>query len=321
MTKTTPPPEIARLQALAPGSTWRHDPRLELQSIDVKSSIALQVRDKPIDQPTVARYAEALEAGDVFPPIVVREITGPRGTKRLSLGGLHRIQAHHAAGRSTIDAWVVTVDDDLVALEVAYHDNAHHGLSPTSSERIGHALRLMAAGRTQTQAARIVGITAPTIASHRSRSAVAERAHRLGVATDLDRIASSSRAALVSIKDDRLFTTVVETVAKERIPNAAIGPLVGNLNAQPTLAAQRKVLADHVRHNRATINASRGRGNPSRAPRMMAATAMSTLSALTPAAVVDDCRTAFDRQQLAKAAMAAARQLKTIHDLANRTPR
>lgn len=318
MTRTTPP-EIARLQALAPDSTWRHEPRLALDSIDLKASIALQVRDKPIDSPTVARYAEALTAGDTFPPIVVREAAGGRGRpKRLSLGGLHRIRAHQAAGRATIDAWVVTVDDDLVALEVAYHDNAHHGLAPTSSERIAHALRLMAAGRTQTQAARIVGITAPSIASHRNRSAVAERAHRLGVAHELDRIASSARASLASIKDDRLFTAVVETVVKERIPNAAIGPLVGNLNAQPSLTAQRRVLSDHARHNRATINASRGRGNPSRSPRMMASTAMSTLTALDPRAIVDDCATAYDRQQLAKAAMAAARQLKTIHDLAKK---
>lgn len=308
----TPPPEIARLQELAPGSIWRHDPQLPLCSVDVKASIALQVRDKPIDAPTVARYAEALQAGDTFPPIVVREIS----TRHVSLGGLHRIQAHDAAGRSTIDAWVVTLDDDLVALEIAYHDNAHHGLAPSSSERVAHALRLMAAGRTQAEAARVVGITAPSLASHRNRLVVAERAHRLGVAADLDRIASSARASLASIKDDRLFTTVVETVVKERIPNSAVGPLVGNLNAQPTLTAQRRVLADHVRHNRAVIDGYRGRGNPSRRPRMMASTAISTLTALDARAVVDDCATRFDRDQLAKAAVAAARQLKTIHDLA-----
>lgn len=309
-----PPPEIARLQALTPGALWRHAPKLEISSIDLPASIALQVRDNPIDPTTVARYVDDLAAGDTFPPIVVRKLPA----KYISLGGLHRIRAHLDAGRPTIDAWIVTVDDDLQALEVAYHDNAHHGLAPTSSERIAHALRLIAAGRTQAQAARVVGVTAPSLAAHRNRIAVAERADRLGLARQLDRVASYTRASFASIKDDRLFTAVVETVVRERLPNSAVGPLVGDLNAQPTLTAARKVLNDHVRTHRSTAGAARGRGNPSRNPRMMATTAMSTLRALSAHDVVAACGSTYDRQQLAKAAMDTARQLKTIHDLIKR---
>lgn len=47
-------------------------------------------------QPTVDRYAEALAADEVFPPIVVEA-----KTNRL-LDGMHRLRAHRAAGRESI---------------------------------------------------------------------------------------------------------------------------------------------------------------------------------------------------------------------------
>jgi hypothetical protein len=74
MTRPTPPPEIARLMQLHPEATWRHEPDLPLAAIDLVASILNQVRFEPLDKATVDRYIAALEAGDQFPPIVVRNI-------------------------------------------------------------------------------------------------------------------------------------------------------------------------------------------------------------------------------------------------------
>lgn len=84
-------------------------------------------------QATVNRYAEAIEAGDQFPPIVLE-----RATNRL-LDGLHRLKAHSQALRTTIEAVFVDVPDGVPPKLYAASFSVKHG------DRIkGDELRLIA---------------------------------------------------------------------------------------------------------------------------------------------------------------------------------
>lgn len=84
-------------------------------------------------QATVNRYAEAIEAGDEFPPIVLERSTG-----RL-LDGLHRLKAHSQALRSSIEVAFVDVPEGVPAKLFAASFSVKHG------DRIkGEELRLVA---------------------------------------------------------------------------------------------------------------------------------------------------------------------------------
>lgn len=70
---------------------------------------------------TVARYVDALEAGDDFPPVVVEA-----GTMRL-LDGKHRVEAHRKAGRASIAVEERKVPDGMSARYFAATLSARHG--------------------------------------------------------------------------------------------------------------------------------------------------------------------------------------------------
>ena len=72
-------------------------------------------------QATVNRYAEALNAGDVFPPIVLE-----RSTNRL-LDGMHRWQAHKQALRDTIAATFSDVPEGVPPKLYAASLSTKHG--------------------------------------------------------------------------------------------------------------------------------------------------------------------------------------------------
>lgn len=72
-------------------------------------------------QATVNRYAEALNADEVFPPIVLE-----RDTRRL-LDGMHRWQAHKQALRDEIAVQFVDIPEDVPAKLYAASLSAKHG--------------------------------------------------------------------------------------------------------------------------------------------------------------------------------------------------
>lgn len=72
-------------------------------------------------QATVNRYAEAIEAGDEFPPIVLE-----KGTNRL-LDGMHRLQAHKQALKDSIAAVWMDIPEGVPAKLFAASLSAKHG--------------------------------------------------------------------------------------------------------------------------------------------------------------------------------------------------
>lgn len=84
---------------------------------------------------TIARYADALEAGAQFPPIILEE-----GTNRL-LDGKHRLEAHKNAGRGEIEAEWRKVPDGMTARYFAATLSAQHGdrLSNADIKKIAEA--------------------------------------------------------------------------------------------------------------------------------------------------------------------------------------
>lgn len=302
-----------------PGVTaTQHIAQLRLADIDLVASITNQSRFEPINEPTVERYVAALNDGAVFPAIIVRQVPGGRADgedQLVIIGGNHRGRAHLDAGRKTIEAFLVACDD-LTALEVAYGDNATHGLPPTENERLAHALVLVDRGRTAADAARTVGIDPQRVTRRLAAVGVDKRAGRCSCAPELLQVAEAVRPRLASLRDDRLFTKVVRTLATEDIPVVDALKMIGDLNAQPTIAAALDLLAVHVREHRAAPAIGRSVGRPSENPYLQLRTALGTLRHLNAADVVDHVRTHRELEELAQLCKDGARHLMAIDKLA-----
>lgn len=300
--------------------TWERDPQLELRRIDLIASITNQSRFEPIDTDTVDRYTAALADGATFPPILVRQVPSakPRGKPQLIiLGGNHRARAHIDHGHKTIDAYLV-VCDDLVALELAYADNATHGLPPTTAERLAHAATLIDRGRTPTEAARTVGIHEQRVYAHLQNRRTLERGARLGVTDDLTRMGVSATNRVGSLKDDRVFTKVARLATEHTWTQTTITKLVGDLNQQPHVADQMDYLQAFVAQQAAKPK-GRTVGRPPTNPYLQLLAALGTIRGLNPSDTLEHLRSARDRQDLHDKLLAGGRHLMAIDKLLQAT--
>lgn len=294
---------------------YEHHPQLDLRRIDLIASITNQVRTEPIDPDTVDRYVAALNDGATFPPILVRHIpaTGKGKPQLVILGGNHRARAHIDHGAKTIDAYLITCDD-LTALEIAFSDNATHGLPPTTAERLAHAATLVDRGRTPTEAARTVGIHEQRVYAHLQNRRTLERAARLGVTDDLKRMGTTATNRVGSLKDDRIFTKVAHLATEHAWPQSTVTKLVGDLNTQPDVASQQDYLRAFVAQQ---TSRPRGRsvGRPPTNPYLQLLQALGTIRGLNPSDTLEHVRGNRERQDLHDKLLAGARHLMAIDQL------
>ncbi len=106
---------------------------MTIQSIalsDIQDDGTTQMRVAGIDPSVVADYADAMEAGAVFPPIIVYH-----DSEQYWPGdGFHRIDAARRIGRETIDA-DIRDGGRRDALLLAASANAKHGLRRTQADK------------------------------------------------------------------------------------------------------------------------------------------------------------------------------------------
>lgn len=295
--------------------TWEHQAALELRRIDLIASITNQSRFEPIDQPTVDRYIAALDDGATFPAIVVRRIpTKSKAPDQLViLGGNHRARAHIDHGAKTIAAYVVDCDD-LVALEIAYADNATHGLPPTDAERIAHALVLIDRGRSISEAARTVGVSHNKIRARLNAHQSEQRAAKAGVSAEFSQLAESAQASLAAVKDTRVFVKLVRTIHHHGIGSgpAGVQRLVGGVNKLPDVAGQMDYINKYLSQAYAEKATSAPLGRPPTNPYLLLVGALGTIKGLNPVDVLDRCTTRRDRADLHDRIHDIARRLMAI---------
>ncbi|WP_198374060.1 ParB/RepB/Spo0J family partition protein [Neoroseomonas rubea] len=107
----------------------RHEPE-EIEVGEVIIDQRLQPRLQQNFQ-TIIRYKEALEDGVCFPPITVARIDG----LLLLVDGFHRLKAHSAAGKATIEAVILEGVTREEAFFEAVIANTQHGLGLTKEEK------------------------------------------------------------------------------------------------------------------------------------------------------------------------------------------
>ena len=90
----------------------------------------MQPRDKGLHRATVRRYSQAMEAGEVFPPILLARVNGAL----VLADGWHRLEAALGLGRWEVEAEIRVADSLAEARLWGYEANRKHGLPLTKAE-------------------------------------------------------------------------------------------------------------------------------------------------------------------------------------------
>jgi hypothetical protein len=109
-------------------------PPEELVTVSLASILSLpdmQPRVKGQDRAVVRRYRQAMDAGEVFPPILLAKVNDAL----LLVDGWHGLEAMLAIGLWQTDALVRVADSMAEARLWAYEANRKHGLPLTNAER------------------------------------------------------------------------------------------------------------------------------------------------------------------------------------------
>jgi hypothetical protein len=311
-TLTTTTPRLAELEDWLNEHhiAWELLEEVPVAAVDRDTGLTNQARLTPLNEDAVDRYAADMEAGAIFPPIVLNHVAGDTRTL-IPIGGNHRLAAAERAGRHHLAAYVLdNATPELVHL-LALEDNRRHGLPLTNEERMWHAVELHQSGRTLAEAAAICGTTVQALTRQLGANKATTRAIRL----DLDgvsRLSVTSRYMLNTLEDDRVFARALGLVVDGAVLASEITRLVSTLNQLET----RDAIQELSRMEAASVGRTRrGGGRPpsyGTAPRRRLLSDLDGILSIRPPAVLADCDTALDRQQVSNQIKAAARHLMAI---------
>jgi len=131
---------------------------IELDQIIVPQGMLPRVITGTV-QEKVQEYAEMLEQGVEFDPIVVWK----REDGYWIVDGMHRVEAHRRVGRTTIRAKLVELKDELEYRKEAIKANLKHGLPLMREERIILAQTLYKLGVSQVELQKLFGVSERTL--------------------------------------------------------------------------------------------------------------------------------------------------------------
>lgn len=265
----------AEARALHPSASPQIESRLDARRIDFTFEPNLrvdQIRDVEGNQvrliehraprEMVARYAEQLKRGAVFPAIVVND-------KHELIDGNTRLTAARSNDRSTIPAYVCHDVSALEARSLSVELNQTHGLSMTESE-----LRAFVSGAVQEGQsldakayARMTGVKASTLARWVAATHCRMRATREGVPPSrLQGVSDSVLAALNVAKLRSVFLATTELAIDARMPASQVTELVARANGAASeheglaiVAAAREARSDDVKAIAAGFRSSKRR--------------------------------------------------------------
>lgn len=206
--------------------------------IDTKRSRANQARRDAIVGDSVDRFAAAMKAGAVFPPIV----TFPASAKVVIIDGNNRHEAARKAGLEVIRGIVVadSTPSELIQL-LTVEANASHGVTPDLSWRLQQAFHLISIGFTDQQAAQAASVTTQAIMTQRKLQDADKRAKALRIAGFSD-LPATSRALMSVLKDEAVFFQACTTAVRTRMNSEEIRDMLRRIKKETSEQARIEVV-------------------------------------------------------------------------------
>lgn len=227
---------------------------VDLAKINRKQSRLNQARiDAPINEDQVLLYAEGMEHGDVFPPIVIHKV----GAEYVVMDGNHRVAAADLVGSTTIDSYVVKNASPAQLTSYIYEANSKHGLPTSMADRLRQAIYLVERGVPRAQAASRLKIPAGKLQAALDVYSAEQRFAKLGI-RKLDGLNQTAKRVLDSIRSDDVLKPAAMLVLEAGLGGQDLAAFVKRVNEPRTEREALRVINQERETRTATIKATAG---------------------------------------------------------------
>ncbi len=267
--------------------------------IDETRSRGNQARREAILPESVDRYAVAMRAGAVFPPIVVYPDSG----RLVIIDGNNRQAGARRAGLDTVLGIVIaeSTPSELVHL-LTVEANARHGVTPELTWRVQQAFNLCALGWPDQSAAEATGMSVAQLRNARNIADTDGRARNLRVAGFAD-LPASSKSVLHGVKDDEVFARLSRLAVSTAMTTDDIRDCTRALKGLTSEAARLEYLAGVLKDRtaaRVIKRAARGQHSRVHSHRMSLLAAVGKIANVDPTALAKQVVTVADRDTIVK---------------------
>jgi hypothetical protein len=252
------------------GVKWRYLSEVKIDEIDLEKSLRNQARIKQkVDEEVITRYVEAMERGDVFPPIIFARGGRSASAKFVNIDGNHRVISKKKAGDEvyTYGAYEVYDADPQVIVMMTFEANTKHGLPTSEEERVHQAIWLIDNGATKKAAAQAVNVPEKAINKLWNKVVADRRADEVGILrSHWDHLSQSIKNRLNTVQTDEGFAALVELVYKAKLDWDEVNGYVNEINGSRSGTKQKAMVANwtDVLQDRIQANLGGGLTNASR---------------------------------------------------------
>jgi predicted transcriptional regulator len=208
-----PPPDELAISLLDEHKAERELVQIPLGEVDWDATTAAQIRFESEDPDEITRFAELIQAGTRFPPVIA--VPTEDGLWQI-IGGITRAKAHRQANQPIWAYGLIgrLTPDQVFIIGVAH--NSTHGTPLTDAERGRHAARMVIELEiSRSEAARRVGVSPARVGRYLALDAGRDRAKRLKVAARWDNLPASGACLLQTATTDSDDLFVEAVVAAE----------------------------------------------------------------------------------------------------------
>ncbi len=279
--------------------------------IDERRSRMNQARKDALVADSVDRFAAAMKAGAVFPPIVVYELSG----KLVIVDGNNRQAAARKAGLDTIVGIVIAADTPSEMIQVlTVSANTQHGVTPDLPWRIQQAFHLSSLGLSDASAAKEAGISVAQLQTARKVQEADQRAKALRI-NGFSELPNVTRQGLSVLKDDVVFYQLAKLAVATKMTNEEVRDAIRQIKL---LRSERDrvdfiaALAEERTVEQATARAVGQARNRVNNPKHALVTSLGKLVNVDEAALVRQIVTSHDRDLVRKRVRDAQLKLEMV---------
>jgi hypothetical protein len=220
--------------------TFAFEPNLQIDRIREVDGIQVRLLENRAPTGMVARYAQQMKGGAIFPAIVIND-------RYELIDGNTRWMAARRNQRPTLAAYVCSALSALQARSLSVELNQSHGVAMTEEEIHAFLVGAVEGGQVLDIKAysRITGVRPSTLSRWLAAERFRMRAHRDGISVDrLDGLSLTVRAALQVARLRSVFIAATTLALDAKVPAAQLNAIIAAANAAPSEAEALAVIGD-----------------------------------------------------------------------------
>lgn len=214
---------------------------VDISEIDEAASLLNCARGEAINAELVEDYASAMEDGDTFPCIVLCRVNSE--SRYTIVSGNHRFAAAKRLSETVFPAICFKATNEQF-LDIAIALNRKHGQRVDRKTRIQQAVRMVKLGRTQTDAARLLGVTADSIQMQLRVESVNEAFTAAGFPRI--EVTASIAKSIAGLCEQTALVPMLHRLISTKPTSAEIAHITKLVKSKRTEAARISAIADEV---------------------------------------------------------------------------